>query len=78
MFKKSLAKFYIQWFRDSQDSIVYCMSKGNTDRAEYYRACAKHYLNIIQDHWDAIEFFSIGDRAFLYDWALPEQFRGYE
>lgn len=77
MFHKALAKYYHTWFRDSLDSVAYCEKNGDLARARQYRESAAKWLDIIQDHWDAIEFFSIGDNAFIIDAALPEQFRGY-
>lgn len=77
-FSKCLAKYYHTWFRDSHDSRVWCEENGNGVRAlEYYRDTLK-YFDIIVNNWDAIEFFSVDDNAFKYDWALPEQFRGYK
>jgi len=77
-FHKSLAKFYIKWFQDCHDSAVYCRLNGNSTRERYYLDRAGEYLTIIMENWDAIEFFSVGDRAFVYDSTLPEEFRGYE
>lgn len=77
-FRKSLAKFYHKWFRDCHDSAVYCENRGDTERAKQYLEDAKKYFDIIINNWDAIEFFSVGDNAFKYDRALPEQFRGYK
>lgn len=76
-FSKSLAKYYHGWFRDCHDSAVFCSAKGWDARAERYLVSAKVYFDIIINNWDAIEYFSVGDRAFLIDTALPEEFRGY-
>lgn len=77
-FSKSLAKYYHGWFRDCHDSAIYCETEGDTARAAEYLNNAREYLNIIMENWDAIEFFSINDNAFLLDSALPVEFRGYE
>lgn len=77
-FSKVLAKYYHKWLRDSYDSIDYCIEKGRPDLAEKYKESAKYYFDIIINNWDAIEFFSVGDRAFLYDEIHPIEFRGYE
>jgi hypothetical protein len=76
-FRKVLARYYHGWFRDCHDSAVYCEQRGQHEAAEAYLADAKKYLEVILNNYDAIEFFSIGDNAFKYDAALPEQFRGY-
>lgn len=81
VFKKVLAKYYHKWERDCRDSAVYVLEQNEphaADLAEQYLAKADEYLNLILDNYDAIEFFRIGDRAFLIDSTLPEQFRGYE
>ncbi len=77
-FHKVLAKYYIGWFQDCCDSAVFCRNRGDKRGADKYMADAKKYLTIIMENWDAIEFFSVGDRAFVYDECLPEQFRGYK
>ena len=77
-FRKSLAKFYLQWFRDSHDSAIYCMNKGDFETANRYLVDADRYFKLINEYWDAIEFFSIKDNAFLLDKVLPIQFRGFE
>lgn len=76
-FHKVLAKYYIGWFQDCCDSVVFCRQRGDERGAKKYMADAKKYLTIIMENWDAIEFFSVGDRPFVYDECLPEQFRGY-
>ncbi len=76
-FYKSLAKYYHTWFADCHGSAIYCRQRGRERDAQNYLASASEYLTIIMENWEAIEFFSIGDRAFLRDSALPEQFRGY-
>lgn len=77
-FRKSLAIYYETWFRNCHDSAVFCRERGNVLKAAKYLNDAEKYLNLIQDHWDAIEFFKVEDRAFLIDSAIPERFRGYE
>ena len=78
MFCKSLAKYYIEWFQDCHESAIYCKNKGRLDVAQQYLESAERYLTIIMENWEAIEFFSIGDRAFLHDSALPIEYRGYK
>ena len=77
-FHKVLAKCYIGWFEDCCDSAVYCRQRGRNEEANQYIEDAKTYLTIIMENWDAIQFFSVGDRAFVYDAVLPEEFRGYK
>lgn len=77
-FHKVLAKYYHKWFRDCMDSADYCEAKNQPIEAEQYRQDAKKYLAILIEHWEAIDFFSIGDNAFKYDAALPERFKGYK
>lgn len=77
-FRKSLAIFYHKWFRDCHDSAVWCESHGDTERANQYLSTANVIFDIIINNWDAVEFFSVGDRAFLIDSALPVEFRNYE
>jgi len=77
-FRKSLAKFYHGWFRDAHNSVIYCTERGQTELANQYLASAKAIFEIIINNWEAVEFFSVGDRAFLYDGALPKEFRGYK
>lgn len=77
-FSKSLAKYYHTWFRDCHDSAVYCAKNGDRVGEEKYLADAKKYFEIIINNWDAVEFFSIKDNAFLYDEVLPIEFRGYK
>lgn len=78
-FSKVLARYYHKWYRDAHDSVKYCLVTGDSElRAGDYLDSANKYFQIIIDNWDAIEFFSVGDRAFLKDSALPEEFRGYE
>lgn len=76
-FHKSLAKYYHSWFRDSYDSSIYCFEHGNNELGEQYLSTFRVIFDIIINNWDAIEFFSIGDNAFIIDSALPEKFRGY-
>lgn len=76
-FSKVLAKYYIKWYQDCCDSIIYCNERGDSVRAAQYLADSHKYLTIIMENWDAIEFFSQGDNAFMVDRVLPEQFRGY-
>lgn len=77
-FRKSLAKYYEKWFRDCYDSADYCMRQGDTERADEYRREAARLFDLINENWDAIEYFSVGDRSGLYDRAHPVEFRGYE
>jgi hypothetical protein len=77
MFRKSLAPYYFRWFYDSCDSITYCRERGDEARAQEYLKSAHEYLDIIMENWEAIQFFSVGDRAFVVDRVLPEEFRGY-
>lgn len=77
-FKKALATYYHRWFRDCFDSAVYCRANGHNQLAEKYVSDAHRYFNLIQDNWNAIEFFSIGDNAFKLDRFLPKEFQGYE
>lgn len=76
-FKKSLAPYYIKWFQDCHDSVIYCRIKNDKDRAADYLNRASEYLTIIMKNWDAIEFFSIENNAFKIDSALPVEYRGY-
>jgi hypothetical protein len=85
VFRKVLAKYYIKWFNDCCDSVVYCRERGagsdteNEARAQEYIQNAHKYLTIIMENWEAIEFFSADDkRAFVYPETLPVEFRGYE
>lgn len=78
-FSKVLARNYIEWFQDCHESAIYCREVlKNEQLAQKYLDDAEKYLTIIMENWEAIEFFSVGDRAFLYDGALPEKFRGYK
>ena len=77
-FHKVLARYYHGWFRDAKDSAIYCSEKGDKIGAEKYSASADKYLDIILDNWDAIEFFSQGDNAFILDECLPKEWRGYK
>lgn len=77
-FSKVNAKYYIKWFQDCHESAIYCRERGKEERAKRYLYEARRYLDIIMENWEAIEFFSQGDNAFLVDRALPEQFRGYK
>lgn len=77
-FSKVLAKYYHTWYRDSKDSIRICLEREEIDKAGEYKKAAQEYFDIIVENWDAIEFFSIGDNAFIRDSALPEKFRGYK
>lgn len=77
-FKKALAKFYKTWERDARYSAAYCSQRGFHNRAKLYLDNAEQYAKIIEKNKKAIDFFSIGDNAFLKDSALPEEFRGYK
>jgi hypothetical protein len=77
-FYKAFAIYYPGWFRDCNDSAIYCVKQGNDEQAKKYLEEADKFFNIIKENWKAIEFFSIGDNAFKIDSALPEEFRGYE
>lgn len=77
-FYKSLAKYYQKWMEDSLESVKYCEERGMTQAAADYAKSAENCKKIIEENKEAIEFFSVGDRAFLIDSALPEKFRGYE
>jgi hypothetical protein len=76
-FHKSLAKYYIGWFEDCHNSAIYCKARGLDERAAQYLSTANVLLTIIMENWDAIEYFSVGDRAFITDSALPIEYRGY-
>jgi hypothetical protein len=78
MFRKALAPYYFKWFYDSCDSIIYCRERGDNSRAAQYLEYAKDHLTDIMENWEAIQFFSVGDRAFIRDSALPLEFRNYE
>ena len=78
MFYKSLAKYYKLWYSNCITSAEYCMNRGDELRAQAYLADAERYKTIIKENEEAIEFFSVGDRAFLYDEVLPKEFRGYK
>jgi hypothetical protein len=77
-FRKSLAQYYHGWFRNCHDSAIYCINKGWAGLANEYLEQAKRYNEIIQNNFDAIEFFSINDNAFKIDSALPVEYRGYK
>lgn len=77
-FNKSMAKYYIHWFQDCHKSAIYCKEHGDDIRARKYLDDASKYLTIIMENWEAIEYFSVGDRFALYDSVHPEQFRGYK
>jgi len=77
-FKKSLAKYYIRWYQDCLNSVKYCEERNQHQKAQEYVDSAAQYKKIIEDNKEAIEFFSIGDNAFLRDTALPKEFRGYK
>lgn len=78
VFYKVLAKYYIKWFQDCHDSAIYCREHNKPKLAERYLNDASGYLTIIMENWEAIEYFSVGDRAFLHDSALLPEYRGYE
>jgi len=75
-FSKVLAKYYIKWFQDCCESAAYCRERGDK-RALWYLEDAKRYLTLIMENWEAIEFFSTGDNAFIRPSVLPKQFRDY-
>lgn len=77
-FRKALAKYYQTWYNDCLDSAQYCRNNGDLGRAREYLDNAEKYAKILDEHKEAIEFFSQGDNAFLLDGALPEKFRGYK
>jgi len=77
-FRKSLAKYYHTWLKNARESVEYCERRGDKELAEQYHKNAEEYEKLIQENEKAIEFFSIGDRAFLYDEVLPVEFRGYK
>lgn len=78
-YSKVLSKYYIKWFQDCHESAIYCRQILNDEiKAQKYLQDASKYLNIIMENWEAIEFFSIKDNAFLIDSALPSQFRNYK
>jgi hypothetical protein len=77
-FRKSLAKYYKQWAEDCIISAEYCKARGDEARAAGYLKNAKEYVRIYDSNKEAIEFFSVGDRAFLLDSALPAKFRGFK
>ena len=76
-FSKSLAKYYIKWFDDCHESAIYCRARGREKQAQDYLHEAEQFLTIIMENWDAIEYFSVGDRAGLLDSVHPAEFRGY-
>jgi hypothetical protein len=75
-FRKSLARYYKLWYQNCLDSAEYC--KEQPDIAGDYLKRAREYKELIDKNSKAIEFFSVGDRAFLIDSALPKEFRGYK
>jgi hypothetical protein len=77
-FNKSLAKYYRIWLQSALNSAEYCKQRGDFKGAESYENAAKEYQRIVDLHEKAIDFFSIGDNAFLVDSALPIEFRGYK
>ena len=77
-FSKSLAKYYKRWYEDCLKSAIYCRSKGDEKRAKDYEADAEKYAQLISEHSEAIEFFSIDGNAHKMDRLLPEKFRGYK
>ena len=77
-FRKSLAKYYDKWLHDSEQSIVFCINKGDIKRASEYEKNAKEYRKIIEANRDAIDFFSINDNAFKHEYAIPAKFRGFD
>lgn len=77
-FRKTLAPYYTKWFRDCYDSADYCMKHNQPELAQEYLNKAKEYFEIINSNWDAIEYFSVGNHPFMYDLALPEEYRGYK
>jgi hypothetical protein len=77
-YSKVLSQYYEKWLRDAYDSVDYCKSNNNHALAAEYQQSAKKIFDVINENWDAIQFFSVGDRAFLYDEVIPAEFRGYE
>jgi hypothetical protein len=62
-FDKVLAKSYEKWYRNCTESVVYCTTH-NIDKVDYYKAKAIEYFDFINEHWDDIDFYRIGDNAF--------------
>src|SRR5262245_50657546 len=75
-FSKVLSPYYIKWFQDCHDSVLYCRERDDEAKAQEYLRAASVYLTIIMENWEEIEFFSIGENAFKVDRVLPERFRG--
>jgi len=62
-FHKELSKYYDKWFRDCHDSAVYLKNKGKDAEAKEYLEDAAKYFDILNENWNAIEYYSIGDNA---------------
>lgn len=77
-FHKVLARHYHGWYRDCWDSAVYCREHGYAETEQRYLKHMLEYFDIIINNWDAIEFFSQGDNAFILDECLPKEWRGYK
>lgn len=77
-FHKSLAKYYYKWLKDSYQSYKHCEDNGKMESARQYWDNCQAYVDLIRANYEAIEFFSIGDNAFIKDSALPPRFRRYE
>lgn len=77
-FRKVLARYYLKWYADCLESADYCKEHGNNEEIAMWLKHAEEYRQIIEANKEAIEFFSVGDRAFLIDSALPLKFRGYD
>ncbi len=77
-YHKTLSKYYQKWYEDCLESADYCVTKGYTKAAQEYLDQAAGYKRILEENREAIEFFSIGDNAFIIESAIPEQFRGEE
>ena len=78
MFHKSLAKYYQKWYDDCIDSIAYCKARGYEKAAQEYAEAAERYAKILDEHHEAIAFFSVDGNDGKIDRLLPEKFRGYK
>ena len=71
-FSKVLAKYYEKWYRDCQDSVILCEKIGDFAKANDYKKAATEYFEMINAHWQEIEFYRIGDNAFYTESATKQ------
>lgn len=67
----ALAQFYIKWFHDCRESVIYCRRRNDEIRAKKYLEDSLMYLTIIMENWDEITKVTNWDK--ITNWGSEAQ-----